>query len=80
MDKENIEIRVKQIILKVVDIDARRIVPAAVLIDDLRMDSLDRLEMVQAIEDEIGGDISDGEMLNLKTVADVIALMEKAVA
>lgn len=80
MDKENIAIKVQEIILKVTDIDPRRIVPTAHLADDLKLDSLDRMEMVLGLEDEIGGAITDEEAANLKTVADVYALMEKTVA
>ena len=46
--------------------------------DDLDADSVDLMEFVLTIEDEFGNEISDEEIDNLQSVADVIkAIKEK---
>lgn len=41
------------------------------VIDDLGADSLDIVELSVALEDKLGLDISDSEIMKLKTVADI---------
>jgi acyl carrier protein len=51
--------------------------PEQNLHDDLDMDSLDKVEAVMAIEDEFDFNIDDEDIAECKTVADVIALVER---
>ena len=50
-----------------------RITEAAKLDEDLGATSLDRVEIVMALEEEFAIDISDGQAERLHTVADVLA-------
>ena len=43
--------------------------------DDLGADSLDTVEMTQALEDKFNIKISDEDIKNIKTVSDVIACL-----
>lgn len=61
------------------DMDASQIVPEAKL-EDLGIDSLDKADLILALENEIDGNINDHEAAGLKTVGDVAALLEKALA
>lgn len=45
-------------------------------LDSLGVDSLDRVEIVMDLEDEFSIEVSDEEMANLVTVADLINLVE----
>lgn len=47
------------------------------LLDDLRADSLDRLCILMDLEDEFGILIADMECVEWRTVADVIATVER---
>jgi len=47
------------------------------LLEDLGADSLDFVELLMALEDEFNVTISDEEAKELKTVADVLAFIEK---
>ena len=47
------------------------------LIDDLGADSLDVVELIMSIEDEIGVSISDEEAANLVTVQRIVDYVEK---
>jgi len=53
------------------------IYPEARLREELGADSLDLVEMVIALEDELGIRISDGEARYIATVADVIIFIDK---
>ena len=44
--------------------------------EDLDMDSLDKIEMIMAVEDEFEFEISDSEIEDLKTVRDLVNLIE----
>ena len=47
------------------------------LVGDLRLDSLDLLEMAMCLEDEFGIEIDDSEAEKMKTVGDVVAMVAK---
>ena len=44
--------------------------------DDLDADSVDLMEFILTIEDEFGSEISDEEIDNLNSVADVLAIIK----
>ena len=44
--------------------------------DDLDADSVDLMEFILTIEDEFGIEISDEEIANLQSVADVLAIIK----
>jgi len=48
-----------------------------VLITDLGLNSLDLVSLACSVEDEFGIEIPDRAIKNLKTIGDVIALIEK---
>jgi acyl carrier protein len=56
------------------DLDA--ITPEARLAEDLDIDSLDAVELNMAIEEALNITIPDGELMNLKTVGDIVAYLE----
>ena len=47
--------------------------------DDLEADSVDLMEFVLTIEDEFGIEISDEEIDNLQSVADVLAIIKNRI-
>lgn len=47
--------------------------------DDLDADSVDLMEFVLTIEDEFGIEISDEEIENLQSVADVLAIIKNRI-
>jgi acyl carrier protein len=79
MKKENVESKVLEILKRFSPAMETDIVPAARLAEDLKLDSLDHMEMVVDLENEIDGDITDEEAAKLKTVGDVHAFLEKLV-
>lgn len=45
--------------------------------DDLGADSLDKVELIMAIEGEFGIEVEDLEVESIKTVADLVALVDR---
>jgi len=68
--------KVKEIIVATIKCEADLVTPEANLIDDLGIDSLDIVELNLAIEDALGITIDDDQMAELKTVADIVALVD----
>ncbi|MBW2056880.1 MAG: acyl carrier protein [Deltaproteobacteria bacterium] len=66
----DIETRVKEIIVEQLGVSESEVVPEAKFIDDLGADSLDLVELVMALEEEYGTEISDEEAEKILTVGD----------
>ena len=49
-------------------------------VEDLSVDSLDMIEMLMALEDEFSISVPNDQVDNMKTVADIVAFIDKAVA
>ncbi|MFI4954447.1 MAG: acyl carrier protein [Gammaproteobacteria bacterium] len=67
-----VEERVKKIICEQLEVKEEEVVPAASLVDDLRADSLDAVELVMALEEEFEIEIPDEEAEKIITVKDAI--------
>jgi acyl carrier protein len=66
------EDKVKEIIAKELEVEAKQLTPEAKFIEDLGADSLDIVELVMALEEEFGIDIPDEDADKLKTVGDAM--------
>jgi acyl carrier protein len=60
--------KVKEIIVEQLGVDEDKVTPEARFREDLEADSLDLVELIMAFEDEFGGEISDEEAQQIKTV------------
>jgi acyl carrier protein len=72
MSDNNVEEKVKEIIVEQLGVNAEQVVAEAKFIDDLGADSLDTVELVMAFEEEFGIDVPDEEAEKLLSVGDVI--------
>ncbi|MDR3144480.1 MAG: acyl carrier protein [Puniceicoccales bacterium] len=76
MANNNVEARVRKIIVDQLDVNEDQVTPGASFLDDLGADSLDTVELVMAFEeefkDEIKGEIPESEAEKMRTVKDVI--------
>ena len=64
--------KIKELLAKQLRIDIDTIADDSNIIEDLGADSLDVVEMLMAIEDDLGVIISDDDAVRLKTVRDYI--------
>jgi acyl carrier protein len=73
----SIEERVKEIICEQLGVSADEVTPQASFIEDLGADSLDLVELVMALEEEYGMEISDEDAEKIRTVQDVLDYINK---
>ncbi len=60
--------KIKEIIVEQLGVDPEKVTMEARFREDLEADSLDLVELIMAFEDEFGGEISDDEAQQIKTV------------
>ncbi len=77
---DTIENKVKEIIVEQLGVEAGKVTTDAKFIEDLGADSLDTVELVMAFEDKFGIEVPDEEAEKLKSVADVVAYINKSQA
>ena len=69
---DNIEERVKKIIIEQLEVPADKVKPEASFADDLKADSLAVVELVLALEEAFKIEIPDEDTEKIKTVGDAI--------
>ncbi|MDR0693479.1 MAG: acyl carrier protein [Puniceicoccales bacterium] len=83
MTSNNIESRVKKIIVDQLDVNEEQVTLEASFLDDLGADSLDTVELVMAFEEEfkneIKGEIPESEAEKMRTVRDVVDFISKKI-
>jgi acyl carrier protein len=72
----DVESRVREIISEQLGVAATEITPEASFIEDLGADSLDIVELVMALEEEYGMEISDEDAEKIRTVKDVVDFIQ----
>lgn len=68
---------IREVVVTQLAVKPEMVKPEARLIEDLGADSLDAMEMVTAVEERFGITIPDEDAQKVKTVAELIALVEK---
>ena len=69
--------RVKKIIVELLGVDEAKVTPEARFREDLEADSLDLVELIMEFEEEFGGEISDEEAQEIKTVEQAVKYVEE---
>ena len=68
--------KVRKMLAEQLGIKLDRVTENSRIIEDLGADSLDLVEMLMTLEDEFNVNVSDEEALKLKTVGDIVKLIE----
>jgi len=76
MDQQEIFDKVKAIIIDLLGVDEAKITLEARFREDLEADSLDLVELIMKFEDEFGGEISDKEAQEIKTVGQAVEYLQ----
>ncbi len=77
MSPQEIEKKVKEIIVEQLGVNPDQVTPEASFLEDLGADSLDTVELVMSFEEEFGAEIPDEDAEKLQTVGDVIRYIEE---
>lgn len=77
MKREDIQKVLVDVVVEQLGVNIEMVTPEASFMDDLGADSLDCVELVMAVEDEFGIDISDEDMEKCTTVWKAIDYLEK---
>ena len=74
---ENIKERIKEIISKVLEIKITKIKSNSHLTNDLKIDSLDIIEVIMALEEEFQIEIPDEDIESFKTIESIMHYIKK---
>ena len=69
--------KVKKIIVEQLGVDESEVTPEASITDDLGADSLDQVELVMALEEAYGFEVSDEDAEKMLTVQSAIDYVER---
>ncbi len=72
MTRDDVLVRVKEIIVEQLGSDESKITLKSSFRDDLEADSLDLVELIMAFEEDFGGEISDAEAQKITTVGEAV--------
>ena len=77
---EDVEAKVKEVLLEILDIQPEEIVPTARFADDLRATSIDLVEIVAVLQNTLDVDIDETQVARLRTVQDAVDFFQAAIA
>ena len=67
---------VKEIIVDLLGVDESKVTPDARFREDLEADSLDLVELIMALEDKFGQEISDEDAQKITTVGEAVGYIK----
>ena len=74
--EENFE-KLRDILVKTFEVPVGQVTPAAHLVDDLHLDSLDWVDLVIRLEQETGREITEDELKAIRTIEDILDLVDQ---
>lgn len=77
MAVENVQERVKNIIVEQLGVEADQVKPEAQFVNDLGADSLDTVELIMALEEEFDIEIPDDKAEKIKTVGEAVSYIQE---
>lgn len=69
--------KIRKMLAQQLKIDESKITPEAEVVKDLGADSLDVVELMMALEDEYGVTLPEGKVEAVKTVQDIVTMLEE---
>jgi acyl carrier protein len=77
---EDVEGKVTEVLLEILDIQPEEIVPTARFVDDLRATSIDLVEIVAMLQNTLDVDIDEAQVARLRMVQDAVDFFQAAIA
>jgi acyl carrier protein len=75
---EDVETKVTEVLLEILDIKPNDVVPTARFVEDLQATSIDLVEIVAVLQNAFDVDIDDAQVARLRTVQDTLDLFQAA--
>lgn len=72
--------RIRDIVVEQLDVEPEKVTPEASFVEDLGADSLDVVELLMKIEEELDIEIPDEDAEKITTVADAVEYIEAHLA
>lgn len=69
--------RIREIICDQLDLEEDKVTMDSDIMEDFEADSLDVVDLVMSIEDELGLEVPDDQIENFRTVGDVVRYIEE---
>jgi acyl carrier protein len=76
----DVEAKVTEVLLEILDIQPEEIVPTARFVDDLQATSIDLVEIVAVLQNTFDVDIDEAQVARLRTVQDAVDFFQAAIA
>lgn len=76
MTKDELYSKLKEILITEFDIDADLITPDALIQEDLQLDSIDSVDMIVKVKPFLNSAIAPDAFKSVKTVQDVVSILE----
>jgi acyl carrier protein len=76
---EDVEAKVTEVLLEILDIQPEEIVPTARFVDDLQATSIDLVEIVAVLQNTFDVDIDEAQVARLRTVQDAVDFFRAAI-
>ena len=74
--EENFE-KLKDILVKTFEVRAEQVTQTAHLVNDLKLDSLDWVDLVVRLEQETGQEITEDELKAIRMIQDILDVVDK---
>ena len=76
----NVEEKVKEVLLEILDVKDEEVVPSARFVDDLKATSIDLVEIVTALQNTFDVNIDEEQVAKMQTVGDAVNFLKFALA
>lgn len=77
--KDEIFNHIKDILVKEFDVDAKKLTPESLLVEDLDLDSIDAVDLVVRLQHIIGCKVEPEDFKQIRTLQDMVDAIEKIV-
>ena len=69
--------RIKELVVQEMNIPAEKVSMESKIAEDLGADSIDAMELIMGVEEEFDIEIDNDDAMNIKTIGDLVKLIEK---
>lgn len=76
----DVEAKVKEVLLEILDIEPEQIVPTARFVEDLQATSIDLVEIIAVLQNTFDVDIDEAQVARLRMVQDAVDFFRAATA